>query len=214
MNSLWVASIVEGDGEVEALPVLLRRIGETFCNGSWIRSYPPILQSRSRLVNLTSITLQSSIELAVRQLHRAPHDAAKLILVLFDADDDMPCELGPAITQRCLQIRRDFRIVCVLPNPEFETWFVAAADALRDFLEIQPDEVLPVDPEVQRSKKRWIQDRFRPGKYDPRIDQKRLASRMDLHLCRSRSPSFDKLCRELELALGNPDKETESALSS
>ena len=38
-----------------------------------------------------------------------------------------------------------------------------------------------------------------PGaKYSESIDQAKLTAHMDLSLCRTRAPSFDKLCRELE----------------
>jgi len=39
------------------------------------------------------------------------------------------------------------------------------------------------------------------GRYAETIDQVRLTTAMDLNLCRSRSKSFDKLCRELEKRL-------------
>lgn len=35
----------------------------------------------------------------------------------------------------------------------------------------------------------------------PTVDQPAMTSHMDLHLARERSPSFDKLCRELERRL-------------
>ena len=42
----------------------------------------------------------------------------------------------------------------------------------------------------------WVADRFK-GHYSETVDQPALTAKMDLDLCRERSPSFDKLCREL-----------------
>jgi len=93
-------------------------------------------------------------------------------------------------------------VVCVLANPEYETWFVAAAESLEDFLDLGGGETLSEDPEKDGLKKAWIESRFRGLRYSETVDQPRMTAAMDLALCRSRSPSFDKLCRELSKRLG------------
>lgn len=91
---------------------------------------------------------------------------------------------------------------CVIANLEFETWFVAAAPSLASELRLAAHEP-PDDPEGQRLRKKWIEDRFRGARYSETLDQPRLTAKMDLNLCRARSPSFDKLCRELGRALAS-----------
>jgi hypothetical protein len=46
--------------------------------------------------------------------------------------------------------------------------------------------------------KAWIEQRFKGTRYSETQDQPAMTLVMDLNLCRTRSPSFDKLCRELE----------------
>ena len=46
-----VACIVEGDGEVTALPVLLRRLTDRLAPGHWIDIPPPIRVKRDRFLN-------------------------------------------------------------------------------------------------------------------------------------------------------------------
>jgi hypothetical protein len=92
-------------------------------------------------------------------------------------------------------------VSCVLAIVEYETWFVAAADSLRDFLDIPHTDTVPEAPEPRRSGKSWIERRFRGTKYSETVDQPKMTAAMDLPLCRQRSPSFDKLCRELEKRL-------------
>ena len=96
------------------------------------------------------------------------------------------------------QIRADADVSCVIANIEYETWFVAAAESLDEFLSLEDGSAIPVDPEHARHGKGWIQKRFRGPGYSETADQPRMTQAMDLALCRQRSPSFDKLCRELK----------------
>jgi hypothetical protein len=121
-----------------------------------------------------------------------------MILVLIDANSDLPCTRGPQLLRDAKESRPDVDVACVLANLEFETWFVAAADSLRDFIDFPVDATGPHDPERARVGKGWIKKHFKGPKYSETVDQPRMTAKMDLALCRKRSASFDKLCRELE----------------
>jgi hypothetical protein len=82
-------------------------------------------------------------------------------------------------------------------NVEYETWFVAAAESLGKYLQLRPAESVPDAPEDQRCGKKWVETRFRGPKYSETQDQPAMTAAMDFSQARSRSPSFDKLCREL-----------------
>ena len=118
-----------------------------------------------------------------------------MILILLDSDKDPPCVLAPKLLKDATQNRSDVDMSCVLANVEYETWFVAASSSLVAFLDL-PAEV-PEDPEAQRLGKAWIERHFRGTKYSETLDQPAMTRKMDLGLCRERSRSFDKLCREL-----------------
>jgi hypothetical protein len=90
-------------------------------------------------------------------------------------------------------------VICVVANIEYETWFVAAAESLCDFLNESIAVDISNDPETQRQGKGWIERHFSGVKYSETQDQPAMTAKMDLAICRKRSPSFDKLCRELEL---------------
>ncbi|MCY2968553.1 MAG: DUF4276 family protein [Planctomycetota bacterium] len=201
MKYLWVAPIVEGHGEVDSVPLLLNRIGSELFTDVHIQSCRPIFQPRGRLINPNDSSLSNAIQFAISRLDAVPPDASRLVLLLVDADDDSPCRLGPQLLKRCRDVRPDRPIACVVANPEFETWFVAAAASLTALLTEIDDADIPIAPEMTRNKKKWTLDRSRTGNYAPAIDQRKFTSKMDLKLCRSRSPSFDKLCRELERAI-------------
>jgi len=199
MRRLRIAPIVEGHGEDTSLRVLLQWMGSELFD-AYIEVSRPIRGKRMKLVQ--SGDLAGYIDHAIRRLQDVESEDPAAVLVLLDADNDLPCQLGPAILDMSRIARSDADIFCVIANVEYETWLVAGADSLGGDLNLSQDRELPRDPEERRLGKAWIQRRFRKKRsYSPTLDQSRMTSRMDLHLARERSPSFDKLCRELEKRL-------------
>jgi len=194
-----VAAIVEGHGEVASVPILLQRIWTELIQGEYIDILrPPIRQPRDRLAKNKDDALAKAIGLAAAKLNAySDWTDPALILVLIDADKDAPCILGPKLLQIAQDARGDKTISCVTANVEYETWFVAAAESLVEYLDLDRDRELPEDPEADRLGKGWIQKRFKGVKYSETVDQPKLTARFDLRMCRDRSPSFDKLCRDL-----------------
>src|SRR5262249_13748344 len=120
MPSLPIACIVEGDGEVEALPILIRRIAERMDPSLAIHVRRPSRFPRSQLVRAGGV--ERAVELAARQVGRQGG-----VLVLIDSDDDCPAELGPQLLDRARKARSDLPIGVVLAKREFEGWFLASA---------------------------------------------------------------------------------------
>jgi hypothetical protein len=196
MTKFAVASVVEGHGDVEAVPILLRRIVSEFIGRSDVDVLRPIRVPRSKLTKPAE--LLRAISLARLKAQHAGADR-HLVLVIFDADTDLACELAPSLLTYAEAKRPDVDIAIVLPVAEYETWFIAAAESLGDYLDVTQAEI-PADPEAARAKKGWLIDHFR-GRYTETVEQPALTAKMDLVKCRARSASFDKLCRELEKRL-------------
>ena len=196
MSRLRVVPIVEGHGEQRAVRTLLTRIWTELLGGEYLEVLKPIRQPRSKLVRKQELT--RAIDLAMLKLGVSPSDDQAMVLVMLDADKDLPCALGPELLAHARRARRDVDVACVVVNVEYETWFVAGAESLTRYLEV--DEV-PEAPEDLRCRKAWIEKRFRGPKYSEVLDQPAMTAVLDLELCRSRSPSFDKLCRELAARL-------------
>ena len=198
MIHLVIAPIVEGHGEVAALPILLRRIGQEYCPDTFVEVLQPIRQPASSLVKTTNPSLHKAVSLATGKL--AAHSNSvdrKLILIVIDAEGRCAANLGPELKMRAEAIVGHMNISSVIAVDEYETWFVAAAESLSKYINASPDEI-PLNPETTGTKKKWIDDRYRGVKYSETVDQPKFSSAMDLRLCRSRSPSFDKLCRDIE----------------
>ena len=197
MADLHICPIVEGHGEYEAARPLLERAWREIIGGTNVNVLRPIRQPRGKLVKETELT--RALTLAAEKLLVIPEDGAtRLVIVLIDAEEDLPCELAPrlwkTISAAC---RPGVAYSCVLANVMYETWFVAAAESLTDFLDLAEGEP-PTDPERQRCGKTWIKKRMRRAKYSETLDQPAMTARMDMNAARARAASFDKLCRELE----------------
>ncbi len=185
-----IVAIVEGHGEVEAVPVLLRRIAEESGRGEVLDVPRPIRVGRQRLLKVGE--LERTVELAARQSGR---DGG--ILVLLDADRDCPKDLAEQILRRATAARRDRTIRVVLAKREFESWFVAAAASIAGERGLPPGLAAPAYPEQMNDPKGWLSAHMGPGRsYRETLDQPALASRMDLAEGR-RARSFDKLWRDV-----------------
>lgn len=197
---LNIATIVEGDGEVVAVPILLRRLIPHLCADAFAEILRPIRQPRDRLVYNKDECLKNSILLAAAKLKQLKfRDSASLILVLCDADEDCVKTLAEQMGAVASEAASQHSVSTILAVREYETWFVGAAESLERFLQLTGD--IPENPEQSGSKKRWIEDRFKGTKYSETVDQARMTATMDLTRCRLRCPSFDKLCRDLERLL-------------
>jgi hypothetical protein len=192
VGNLTITSIVEGEGEEIALPILLRRIAGEGA-GRWDVTFPPPHRH-----GRGSIVAPGGIERFV-ETAAILQPRSRGILVLIDADDDCPAEWGPRLTDRARQARPDKHVGVVLANREFEAWFLAAASSLAGTRGLAADLVVPPDPEKPRGCKEWLTAHRTDGRsYSPTTDQAALAARFDLRLARANSPSFAKFCREVE----------------
>lgn len=190
-----IASIVEGPGDVAALPRLLHRLAAELLGGA-LRTPTPWRQNRGSLV------ASGGIERAVSSI--APRvGSVGGVLVVLDADDDCPAGLAPALLARARSARSDMHVSVVLATREFEAWFLAAAPSLAGRHGFPEHLQAPADPEGVRGAKEWLTRHREDGHpYKPTIDQPLLASTFGIKQARDRSLSFDKLCREVESLIG------------
>ncbi|WP_326638994.1 DUF4276 family protein [Streptosporangium sp. NBC_01755] len=190
-GAISIATVVEGEGEVAALPILLRRIAHDL--SVWnIRIPAPLRVPRSKLV------APGGVEKAVLQASYRV-DGLGGILLLIDADDDCPATTGPALLERARQARGDREISMVLANREFEAWFLAAASSLAGHRGLADPLEAPTDPEGPRDAKGWLSTRKIDGtSYRPTVDQAALTTQFDMAQARKNAPSFDKFWRDVE----------------
>src|SRR5271166_5286659 len=141
--------LVEGHGEVEAAPVLLRRLlAEAQCYGIGVG--PPIRRTQSQLRSQAGI--QHGVRLALLQ----PECAA--VVILFDGEDDCPKELAGQVRAWARAAATGKPCDVVVAYREYETWFLAALESLRGQYGIAKDAAAPANPESKRDAKGALEE--------------------------------------------------------
>jgi hypothetical protein len=188
-----VAAIVEGEGEVAAFPILLRRLRDWLTPNSYpVEINTPIRVHRDQFLNRNEIFRKMLL------LARAKCEQNGWILILLDADDDCPAELGKKILARVEKIVTDRRVSVVLAHREYEAWFIAAAQSLNGQRGFYTSDEKQIKAESVRDAKGWVGCRKTDGKYREVTDQPAFSAVMDLLQARNNSRSFSKLCAEWE----------------
>jgi len=196
MTEVRIAPIVEGHGECEAVPILIRRIAQTIDPGFVPQVLPPLRVPASRL--LKDGEIERSVEFAARKLQGR---GGIVVIVDCDWENGCPAEEGPALLKRAVATHADLAIAVVLAKREFEAWFLAAAESLRGKRGLTADLESPEDPEAIRGAKEWLSDRMPTGRsYAETTDQPAFTADFDVHSAR-RADSFDKCYREIRSIL-------------
>lgn len=185
-----VACIVEGDGEVAALPVLLRRLSEWRSPQCQVDIGAPIRVHRDRFLNREEDFRRYLL------LAAAKCGDAGWILVLLDADDDCPATKAADVLLRATGCVPHRPVAVVLANREYEAWFVASALSLEGHRGFACGSDLPADPDQPRDAKGWMRAHMAGGTYGETTDQPAFTACMDLQVAHQRSRSFRKLCGE------------------
>ena len=184
-----IGCIVEGHGDVKAVPILIRRIATDLYPELTIRTYPTRVP-RTKLVKVNS--LERTIELTVRRIGRQG-----ALFIILDSDDDCPAKLGPEMLQQAVNVRSDLPIAVVLAKREFEAWFLAAAESLRGQRGLKNELQPPNNPEEIRGAKEWLTHQMESNKkYKETLDQPAFTARFDFEQARH-ADSFDKCYRDI-----------------
>jgi len=181
-----VVTIVEGHGDTESLPILLRLIDPS------LRIPTPVRVPKSRLIRAGTGLADAGVVARYARIAlsnvRADELADKrfLLLLLLDADDDCPATLGPSLLE-AMRSTTGHAAHCfaAVAKREFESWIIGG----------HPD-INEQDPDAAGSPKKRIAA-INGGKYKESVDQPRFTSRIDLERLGDRSPSFRRLADRL-----------------
>ena len=181
--------MVEGHGEVEAAPILLRRLlAEAQCHVIGVGR--PIRRTQSQLRSKEGI--QAGVRLALLQ----PECAA--VVILFDGEDDCPKELAAKVRTWAQKAASGTPCDVVVAYREYETWFLASLESLRGQYGIAKNAAAPTNPESKRDAKGALEE-FMPSDraYSETGDQPAMSAVFDLGLAHRRNRSFRKLVKTI-----------------
>jgi hypothetical protein len=194
-----IQPIVEGHGDVKAVPILLRRLTQEAGVFTFDISRP--IRRKS-----SDLRTQLGIEKAVR-LARNYSDCGA-ILFLFDADDSCPKELAPTLLKWARPVAGPIPCSVVLAYREYETWLLSAIESLRGKCSIRQDASFQQAFEHRRGAKEILEGYMPRGtSYHESVDQATLTAALDLSMAYRRSRSFRKVVKsmgDILSGLGNP----------
>lgn len=187
--------VVEGHGEVAAVPVLCNRVFRELLDvHDWYVDNDPIKLPRGELVDARSKGPGRSVR---RGLELVVGRRASGALIVCDVDDDCPVIWSRGVAEMSVADNRYPPIAAVMCCREFESWILhgvarsfPAAKGLAD-----PDR----SPRDAKGKLAEVL-----GRYRPTLDQLNLTRELDLAEVWRRSKSFDKFVRSLA-AIANAD---------
>jgi hypothetical protein len=174
MRPIYIAPIVEGHGEKEAVPALLYRLARVAGTERPLRvNHPIFVKASSFLHDAAYLTRYATLAAGKAA------QADGFVLVFLDCDDDCPAKLGPDLLRRVRSVRSDVEWLVVLAHREYESWFLAAARSLRGRYGLPSDLEPPPHHEAIRDAKGWLGDRM-PAGYDPLTHQLAFTRHFDL----------------------------------
>jgi Domain of unknown function (DUF4276) len=177
--------VVEGDGEVAALPILVRRhLHENRQIYDIEVARPKNSKGRGNL------DAPGGVERYTQ--HAALPVGVCGVLVLCDSDDDLVCEFGPAMHDRAAGAVPTKPVVATLAVAEFENWIVASSETVGG--DALPDDVNYEKLNAESIIRNW---RF-PRSYVKPLHQPGYAQGLDFGLVKARCPSFARLLRCLD----------------
>jgi len=185
---MQIGLIVEGHGEVQAAPALIRRITAAI-DPALTAKFEVRRIPKSQL--LRPGELERAIEALTRQIGRRSR-----FLVLIDSDDDCPKDLASVLNTRYNTAHSDVAISVVVANREYEAWFLASINSLAGCRGLNEGLEPPPDPESIRGAKEWLTARMSGQSYSETRHQTAYSALMDLSEARL-ARSFRKLEKEV-----------------
>ena len=198
MTTHSIVPVVEGPGDRDALPVLLRRVlVERLQRYDVAVGKPKSANGKSKLIR--------RLEDFLKYAYMSPWCSA--ILVVLDADTDCPLELAPQLARRAADLALPVPIAIVCPKREYETWFIASLTS-DSGQEIKERLGLPsatnyggAIEDIPRAKA-WLTSKMPQDRaYKATLDQPRLSNFVDIERTFTRSRSFRRFCRAVHQLL-------------
>ncbi|EDY46421.1 DUF4276 family protein [Streptomyces sp. SPB074] len=192
-----VAPIVEGHGEMQAVRGLITRIAVELCGG-WAEVAQPFRLDAGKMRKPDELAKAVRVQAA-----RVP--GAGGVLALRDGDDsDITCPVELARLLAPAPGLVGVPVEIVIARQEYESWFLAAAESLRDHPSVRDDATAPADPEARRGAKARLESMMCES-YKETLHQAKFSALLDLRAARENSRSFRRMVHAIETLLGHPE---------
>lgn len=188
MKTRKLVCIVEGKGELAAVPCLCVRIRDELQAWRWHIDSAPVRWDRARMVDQRVASPLRGVHAEFERAVQLAFKRADAVLALCDQDDDCPVHWSDQARDTITQFGDGGALMAVR---EFETWLISGC-----YTDAELRVVKLLEPELKRDGKSALRRLF--PLYKPTLHQRELVSKLDLARARNRSRSFRKLCTELQ----------------
>lgn len=184
-----ILPIVEGDGDLKAVPLLLRNL-LAFHGLNETQVLPP--HKRGELPKVAA-GFDNYFRMALKE------NAAIILVLDFDCDYcDCPFLEAEKLYQHAQSIRINWPFKIAFLVKEFECLFLAETQAATNVLSLHPGTEFPNTPEIIRDAKGWLSKALPKGStYKPTVHQAKITAHLNFDKLRETSSDF----RHLENAL-------------
>jgi hypothetical protein len=184
-----IQPIVEGHGEVAAVPVLLRRLRDA------AQVYPVEINAPIRRPS-TDFFDEQRVRKAVRLALKQENCDALLLVFDGDGEEDCPEDQAPVILGWARAEAADTPCAVVMAYREYEAWFLASMESLRGQRGIRADAESHPNPEQPTGAKGQLEVRMEERRsYHETADQPALTAVFDMALAYQRCRSFRHLVK-------------------
>ena len=196
---LRIVPVVEGDGEVTAVPALISRVL------SHHSCYTHIVGSPKNAHGRGNLTVAGGLEKFVRYAARERDCGA--VLVLLDSEGDCPVTLACDLAARASALQLEQPVVIVVAHCCYENWLLAGIQTIRgQELDGRPGVAVDApdlpDPEGVASPKNWLTERMGRGRaYKETEDQVAMTRLLDVSDVYTKARSFKRLVDAVSEAL-------------
>lgn len=195
ISMLKLIPIVEGDGEVDAVPVLLRKILDEADRWDVVIGQP------KNAHGVGNLGKEEDVERFVRYASSEPDCSA--VIVIRDNEDACAMFLARTIASYIRKLGLPIPVAVVCATKEYEAWFLAslesiAGEAIGRF-GLPAELEYAGDVEGIRGVKGWLTRHMPEGRaYKETEDQAPMTARIDLDLAKGRSRSFCRLIKAVD----------------
>ncbi|HET8682371.1 MAG TPA: hypothetical protein VFM54_10925 [Micromonosporaceae bacterium] len=179
-NDPHIGLVVEGQGDLNALPILLRRRLWQREIHKDILGKPVSCNGREKAVMPTG--LEGFVAVA------AARPGCRSVLVVVDGEKDLVCELGPSLLSRARDVTRLPVAIC-LAERTYEDWLFASCETL-DIGSLRYRRTVAGLGAVVAA--------LKPAKYVKPTWQPRLTERLDLDVAMRRSGSLRRMINHFD----------------
>jgi hypothetical protein len=196
-----IVPIVEGDGEIAAVPILLHRLLHEHSEHRFQIAMP------KNAHGCRNLSKDGGIEKFVRYAWLEPNCVAVIIIVDGDTVSGCPITFAKELSARVRCLRGPHPVAVVIANREYEAWFLASLPSLvgkriTEYLRFPSELVFAGDPESVRDVKGWLSRQLPRGKaYKETEHQAPMTRLIDLNLARSGSRSFRRVTSAVQQLL-------------